>query len=286
MYSCISPGAIKCGPKTLNDALALCKAGGFTGLEINPSQIADQIEKDGAGAVKAIFENARVRPAAFGLPVDWRSTEENWKRDLEKLPRLAKAAESIGVTRSATWILPFSNERAFDDNRKFHIERFKPIAKILGDHGISLGLEFIGPKTLIDTGKFPFIRFMKDMVAMGKDIAPNVGLLLDCWHWYTSYGTVGEIEALKPAQVVYVHVNDAPRDVHVDKQMDNVRDLPGATGVIDIAGFLKALKKIGYDGPVTPEPFKNDLGNLPSDEARAKLVGESMAKIFALGALK
>ena len=38
-----------------------------------------------------------------------------------------------------------------------------------------------------------------------------------------------------------------------------MRRLPGATGVIDIAGFLQTLREIGYDGPVTPEPFEKRL---------------------------
>jgi sugar phosphate isomerase/epimerase len=80
--------------------------------------------------------------------------------------------------------------------------------------------------------------------------------------------------------VVYVHVNDAPAGVPVDEQVDNVRALPGETGVIDIAGFLQALQAIGYDGPVVPEPFKQELNTLPSDEARLQTVGTAMATIF------
>src|SRR5205085_2780120 len=129
--------------------------------------------------------------------------------------------------------------------------------------------------------KYPFIHTMADMLAMARDIEPNVGILLDAWHWYTSHGTLQDLQKLRPEQVVYVHVNDAPRDVEVDQQIDNVRDLPGATGVIDIAGFLRTLKQIGYDGPVTPEPFKKELNNLPDDEARLKAVGAAMNTIFA-----
>ena len=43
----------------------------------------------------------------------------------------------------------------------------------------------------------------------------------------------------------------------MDDYMDNERALPGATGVVDIAGFLGALNTIGYDGPIVPEPFGN-----------------------------
>jgi sugar phosphate isomerase/epimerase len=281
MFKTLSPGAINVSVKNLHEGLAAAKVGGFDGLEFNVAEVADLVDQHGAEAVKKLFADAKVRPAAFGLPVDWRTSEENWRRDLAKLPRFAKAAAALGVRRTFTWILPGSNDRPTAENRKFHVERFKPIAAALAEHHIHLGLEFIGPKTLRDSLKHPFVYKMHDMLDMGREIGPNVGLLLDCWHWYTSGGTLDELRKLKAEQIVYVHVNDAPAGVHVDQQIDNIRLLPGESGVIDIAGFLKALKQIGYDGPITPEPFKKSLTELPSDEARLKAVGAAMAQIFA-----
>jgi sugar phosphate isomerase/epimerase len=280
MFKTLSPGAINVTAKNLGDGLSAARIGGFSGLEFSAAEIADLVDQKGADEVKKIFAGAGIRPAGFGLPVDWRTTEENWRRDLARLGRLAKAAAAIGAPRTFTWIMPCSNERALAENRKFHVERFKPIALALGEHGVSVGLEFIGPKTLRDTQKYPFIHKMFDMLDLARDIGPNVGLLLDCWHWYTSGGTLDELKKLKPGQVVHVHVNDAPAGVDIDKQIDIVRLLPGESGVIDIAGFLKALKQIGYAGPVTPEPFKKSLTELPSDEARLKTVGAAMDKVF------
>ena len=285
MFKTLCPHAIGVKPNDLHTSLAAAKIGGFNGLEVSAGEIANLVDQHGAAAVKRLFADAKIIPAAFGLPTDWRTSEENWKRDLDQLPRLAKSAAAIGITRTFTWIMPCSNDRPMDVNRAFHIERFKPIAKILADHGISIGLEFIGPKTLRESQKYPFIYKMADMLAMGREIGPNVGVLLDCWHWYTSGGTLDELRALRPEQVVYVHVNDAPPNVPVDQQIDNVRMLPGESGVIDIAGFLRALKSIGYAGPVTPEPFKKELNDLPNDEARLKLVGAAMDKIFAQAGL-
>jgi sugar phosphate isomerase/epimerase len=279
MYQALSPGAIGVKTPTLGEALEAAKIGGFGGVEINPGEIADLIEAHGKSAVIARFTEAGIKPAGFGLPTDWRGSEEAWQAGLNDLPRLAEAAAAIGATRTMTWIMPCSNDRQLDENRAFHITRFTPIAKILGDYGLSLGLEFIGPKTLRETQKYPFIHTMEDMLAMGREIGPNVGLLLDAYHWYTSHGTIDQLNALTPAQVVYVHVNDAPVGVPVDEQLDGVRDLPGATGVIDIVGFLQSLRRIGYDGPVTPEPFV-DLSALPSDAARLKRVGAAMDDIW------
>jgi sugar phosphate isomerase/epimerase len=280
MYKALSPGAIGVQVSNLSESLAAAKTGGFQGVEFSPSEIAEIIEKDGDLAARQIFDNAGIRPAAWGLTVDWRGEEEVWKKGLEELPRLAKAAAAVGGTRCATWVLSFSNDRPLDENRRFHIERFRPIAAILADHGGSLGLEFLGPKTMRDGNAHSFIYTSGGMLDLAAEIGPNVGLLLDCWHWYTSHGTLEELAAMRPEQVVYVHVNDAPVGIPIDEQIDNRRALPGETGVIDIAGFLRALQSIGYDGPVTPEPFKKELGDLPSNEARLKLVGESMDTIF------
>jgi|SRR5579871_120060 len=282
MYKGLSPWAIGVKTNGLDAAIAAAQTGGFEGVEFSAQEVADLVETQGAEAVRAKFTAAGLKPAGFGLPTDWRGSEENWRKGLADLPRLAKAAGAIGGGRTMTWIMPCSNELNFDANRRFHIARFRPIAEILAEYGCALGLEFIGPKTLRDSQKYPFIHTMEAMLAMGAEIGPNVGLLLDCWHWHTSHGTVEELLRLRPEQVVYVHVNDAPAGVPTDEQVDNVRGLPGATGVIDIGGFLKALRQIGYDGPVTPEPFLKSLNDLPSDADRLKTVGAAMDQIFRL----
>ena len=281
MYKALSPGAIGVSAPTLEDAINAATLGGFDGVEINPREVAVRIEEKGAEAVRALYADAGVRPAAWGLPTEWRGDEAAFQSSLRELPRLARAAAEIGCTRVSTYVLPSSDERDYDENYRFHVDRFTPVAAALAEAGCSLGLEFIGPKTLRDGKRHEFIHTMDGMLEMGREIGPNVGLLLDCWHWYTSHGTVEDLRALDPAQVVYVHVNDAPSGVPIDEQVDNVRALPGETGVIDIAQFLGALLSVGYDGPVTPEPFKKELADLPSDEDRLRTVGTAMDKIMS-----
>lgn len=255
MFMAFSPGAMGVRVGNLQEAIDIAAAAGFEGVEFSAHEVAALIDAQGVDSVRRMFSNAGLKPAGWGLPVDWRGEEKRWQEGMDELPRLAQAAQAIGCGRTMTWIMPCSNDRPYEENRRFHIERFTPIADILAAHDCRLGLEFIGPKTLRDSQKHPFIYRMEEMLAMGAEIGSNVGLLLDSWHWYTSGGTVEDLKRLKPEQVVYVHVNDAPEGVPLDQHVDNRRCLPGATGVIDIAGFLGALREIGYDGPVTPEPF-------------------------------
>lgn len=257
MYKALSPGALGLRPANLEEALQMARKAGFAGVEFGAEEAANLIDSKGAEHVRRLFADSGIRPAGFGLAVEWRKDEATWRAGMDKLPRQAAAAAAIGSDRCSTWVMPCSNDRAFDENWKFHVARFKPISEALHAHGIRLGLEFIGPKTLRESQKHAFIYTMDKMLELGREIGSNVGLLLDCWHWHTSGTTVEAVRNLRPEQVVYVHVNDAPPGVGMDAYVDNQRALPGATGVIDIRGFLRALKEIGYDGPIVPEPFGN-----------------------------
>jgi sugar phosphate isomerase/epimerase len=257
MYKTLSPGNLFLHPKDLHESIALAKEAGYDGLEFDVNEVADLIDANGAQAVKKLFCDAQIWPAAFVMPVVFWEDEKTFQKGLAALPRQAAAAKKIGCQRSMIWVRPGSDALPYEQNLKMHIDRLTPIAKILADNDIRIGLEFIGPKTVRDAFKHQFMYRMEDMLDLCAKIGPNVGLLLDAYHWHSSGGTVDALLKVKQEQIVYVHVNDAPEGVPIEKLMDFERCLPGATGVIDTKGFLGALKTIGYDGPVTPEPFGN-----------------------------
>jgi len=285
MFKNLSAGAI--GVRgTTEELAALAEKTGFGGMDLDAGEAADLMDKGELDSLKTLYETHGLRPGGFGLPVDFRGEEARFQEALAALPPLAEAAAAMGCTRCPTWILPASNELPFNENFELHRRRLKACAEILRDHGCWLGLEFVGPKTSRAGKKHEFIWNMSGMLELAEAIGTgNVGLLLDCWHWYTSRGTVDELLALEPEQVVYVHVNDAPAGVPVDEQIDNVRAMPGETGVIDIAGFLGALAKIGYDGPITAEPFNPKLRELPAEEA-CRVTSESLEGIFAMAGVR
>lgn len=283
MYKTLAPGAIGVKFESLLAAITAARQHGYAGLEFSVNRAADLIDRQGPTAVEYFFISREVKPAVFGLPVNWRGPQEDFEKSMVELPRLAKAAQSVGCTRTATWIMPCSDELPLNENKRFHIDRLKPAAAILADHGISFGMEFIGPRTLRESKKHPFIYKMEDMLDLAGEIGPNVGLLLDSFHWYTSHGTAEDLRKLRPEQIVYVHVNDAQAGLDPDQQIDNIRDLPAATGVIDIQTFMQVLADIHYPGPVAVEPFKKELADLPNDSLRLDAVSASLDNIFPPG---
>jgi sugar phosphate isomerase/epimerase len=279
MFRSLSPGAIGIRA-SLTEGLELAKAADYQGLDIGIGEVARLVEEKSADYVKKLFADAGLKMGAWGLPVRWNGDEAEYKTGLENLDRLAKVGQSLGCTRLSTWIISFSNDRPFKENFEFHVQRFRPIGEVLARYGCQLGLEFIGPKTMRVGKKYEFIYTMEGMLELCDKIGTgNMGLLLDAWHWYTSHGTLDGLKKLKAKQVVHVHINDAPKGIPVDEQVDNVRRLPGETGVIDLVGFLKCLNQIGYEGPVTPEPFSDKVKGLAPLEA-AKLTNEGLLRVW------
>ncbi len=279
MFKNLNPGALGL-EASLFETLELAEIGNFQAVDLDTSEMRKILRTKSADDVKGFLEEKGLRFGGWGLPVDFKRDEGAFRKDLGNLSAIAEMARELGYPRAYTWITPFSDKLPFKENFELHVNRLVPIAKILDDYGCVLGLEFVAPKTSRINHRYEFIHDMDGILRLREAMkTKNVGLLVDCWHWYTSHGTVEELRRLKGRDIVYVHVNDAPPGIPVDEQMDLVRRLPGETGVIDIVGFLKALKEIGYDGPVTPEPFDKSLKEMPKDEAVRK-VGKAMDKVW------
>lgn len=264
MFRSLSPGAIGVSVGNLKEGLELAARHGFEGYHFSIAEAAEL----GAGQVKDLSASTGVRLSAWGFPVNFRGPESEYQESLAQLPRLAQTAAELGVLRTATYIMPGSDELSYEENFAFHAARLKPAAAVLADQGICFGLEYVAPDTSLARYRHPFARTMEQMGELCRAIGPNVGFLLDSWHWYTARETADHLRQLAPEQVADVHVNDAP-DLPVAEQIDNVRALPGETGVIDIATFLRTLNQIGYEGPVMAEPFSERVRQLPADEACA-----------------
>jgi sugar phosphate isomerase/epimerase len=279
MFRNLSCGAIGV-PADFQKSIEYAKLGGFQGLDVPIGEIKPLLEQHGADHVKALFADHCLAMGGIGWPVRWMGSEDDWQADLAALPDFCTIAQQIGGTRAATWVPSWNDERAWDENWQFHIDRLKPMAEITSEYGVRLGLEFLGPRTLFVGKNHEFIHTAERMLELCAQIGPNAGLLLDAWHWHTSGGTLDDLRAMSNDNIVYVHINDAPPGLSLDEYVDNVRALPGETGVIDLSGFLQALQQIGYDGPVTPEPFSAKLSAMEDKAEAVRWVGGMLQDVF------
>jgi sugar phosphate isomerase/epimerase len=228
------------------------------------------------------MESKKVAWALGGLPVDIRVADPAFADGLAALPSNAEVLRRAGVRRVTTYVLPMSNARPYLENFKFHVKRLRDASTVLNGSGIRVGIEYVAPKTLWAAQRYPFVHTMAEMRDLIGEIGqPNVGLVIDSWHWYHAGDSAADIAALQPKEVVSIDLNDAPANVPKDQMVDGKRELPASTGVIDVKAFLGALEKIGFDGPVRVEPFNEAVRQMAPDQAAAAAKA-GLSKAFAL----
>lgn len=263
------------------EAIRLAAKYGFESVTPRPDFLAQLSDGELSELLDALKAKKLVWAAA-GLPVDFRGDEATFDAGLRKLPQAAKALARAGAGRVGTWLSPTHDSLTYLANFRRHTVRLRQIAEILGDSGLRFGLEYVGPKTSWTRSQHPFVHTMaetQELIAqIGRD---NVGLVLDSWHWYTAGETPDDLLTLTNRDVVACDLNDAPAGIPVDEQMDLSRELPCATGVIDLKAFLTALVTIGYDGPIRAEPFNRKLREMPDEQAVAATAA-AMKEAFAL----
>lgn len=266
MYRTLAPGAI--GVRVpFAEAVALATRHGFEGITVDYA-IIQELGLDGA---RRLLDAHGLRPALTGLPVRYRDDQATFEQDLAALPPVAQAMADLGCTRATTWFPPYHETLSYEEQFAQMRERLAVLCDVIAPYKLRFGLEFIGPASFRRGKPNVFIHDLPGLLTLIEAVGrENLGVLLDAWHWYTSGGTAEELDQLSDQLVVVVHVNDAPARVPLEEQIDQVRALPGETGVIPLDTFMGALARMGYTGPVMVEPFSERVNQLSPEEAVAE----------------
>lgn len=263
------------------EAIELAARHGFESVGADAGFLASVADAQ-LSELRASLKEKNLVFGAAGLPVEFRQDQGKFEESMKGLPAVARGLQRAGVDRIATWLTPCDGKLTYVQNFRQHSVRLREVAKVLKDYDLRLGLEYVGPKTSWASRRYPFIHTMAEMKDLISEIgADNVGFLLDSWHWWHAGDTAADILSLRGRDVIAVDLNDAPAGIPKDQQVDNRRELPCATGVIEVGVFLTALNQIGYDGPVRAEPFNQAVSKMTKDEACAA-AAESLRKAFAL----
>jgi sugar phosphate isomerase/epimerase len=280
MYRALSPGAI--GAKVpFEEAVKLAAAHGFQGIDVGMAQV----QELGMTRLRRLLESHKVLPANTGMPVNFREDDAKFDEGLAALPEFCRAMSDLGCTRALTWLLPYHQTLPYEANFERLRSRTLRLCEVMEPYGLRYGLEFVGPATMRAGKPYPFIHDIDGLLELIHAVnKPNLGFLLDAYHWYTSGGTLEDLDKLSDPLVVGVHVNDGAAGVACEQQIDNIRAMPGETGVIDIATFMRALDRMAYSGPVIVEPFCQWLRELPPEQAVAE-TAKSLDKIWEVAGL-
>ncbi len=232
----------------------LAKRIGYGGVDVNLRAARQQ----GLEATRALFAELQIKAPDTPMGIDYTHDEAKFQTGLKGLKGAAEFASAIGCPTMLA-VFPASSETPKAEYRKIIRDRVSAVGEVLRASNVRLALEFLGPIQFRTAQPHPFIWRMDETLEFAKDCGPNIGLLLDVWHWYHAGATKADIAAAGTARIFHVHLSDCVKETP-EEVRDNQRVLPGE-GVIDLVGFFQALRGIGYAGGVSPEP----LGRIPKD---------------------
>jgi len=245
---------------------------GYGGVDVNLGGA----RRQGLEATRALFAELKIKASNASLGVNYTHDEDAFQAGLKGLAPAAEFVSAIGCPTMLA-VFPPASQTPKAEYRKIIRDRVTAMGEVLRASNVRLGLEFLGPLHFRTAQPYEFIYRMDETLAFAKECGPNVGLLLDVWHWYHAGATKADIAAAGKSRIFHVHLSDCVKETP-EQVRDNQRVLPGE-GVIDLVGFFQALLGIGYEGGVSPEP----LGRIPKDmppEEGARLGLETALKVM------
>jgi sugar phosphate isomerase/epimerase len=246
---------------------------GYGGTDLNLSAA----ENEGLESTRTLLAQLKLKISFANLPVNpTRGDEDAFRKGMETFEDHVKFAAGVGCSRMMV-VIPPASQTPKEELRKTLRARFQTMGPVLAKYNVRCAFEFLGPLQFRQGLPCPFIWQMKEMVEFAGDCGQDFGVVLDVWHWYHSGSTLDDIRKAGKSRIVLVHLSDAAR-MPAEQVRDNARLLAGE-GVIDLVGIFKALKEMGWEGSVSPEP----LGRIPKEmsaEEGAKLGLESARGIM------
>jgi sugar phosphate isomerase/epimerase len=206
-----------------------------------------------------------VRATALQLPAEVRKDEATFASTFPRLRDASKFAAQAGC-KVALLGIPPSSEHSRPAQAQIYRDRLKTCCEVLDEFSIRLALECITPLHTRRAHPYEFIWHNAEMLDFGLSVSPNIGLILDTWHWHHGGSDPESIREIPSDRILDVHLSDSP-----SAPPEDIRDferLPPGQGIIDLKLFFQLLNDKGYSGAVAVEVFGGFAEETPSNAAR------------------
>lgn len=259
---CFHPSLVGSHSVAWPETVRIARDAGFGALELDLRAIDEM--KDSSDAV-GLLAQAAVVAAPSPMPVEFRETEERFTEDLRRLDRLAAVAAQVGIGTLYRSVPPSCDEPA-GMARQTIKRRLRSCVEVLRERGLTFAVEAVSPLHRRTQRRNPLIWTLDGALSLAEELGPDVGVVLDSWHWHHANESVAVLQQAK-GRAKHVHIADAPA-IPAEAIRDDRRLLPGQ-GVVDLHAFRSALRAIEYDGFVSLEISGYDCAAMdPVDCAR------------------
>jgi len=244
------------------DVKATAKAG-FKALEVWAEKVDTYLEKHSVDELKVLFENNGVVPMTFNSIefIAFRGAE--YPQIQARCHQLCELGQAIGCP--AVVVVPSptpDREMPWYEVVDEYVKVLRDLSDIASEYDMKLALEFLGFGWC--TVRTPRATWE----ILQKIDRENVGMNIDCAHFYGGGGLLEELGAIDPLKIYAFHLDDI-EDVPKEAITDAVRLFPGL-GIIPLNDICKKLKAIGYDGACSVELFRPEYWEMDPNEVAQK----------------
>jgi len=247
---------------------------GYELIEIWAAKLREFLKTNTVADLKKLLTENNLEPYSINSieHITFRNAEDYEKIKAET-EELSKIAGEIGcpyvvvvpgkLPRGAT------EENIVDES----VNVLNELADIAEKYAVGLAFEFLGQADCsVQTLDL-------DKKIIEKVNRPNVGLVIDTFHFYAGNSTFEAIETLDPEKIFIFHINDA-ENLPKENLTDAHRLYPGE-GILPIKEIKERFDRIGYDRMVSIEIFRPEYWNENPFEV-AKKARAATQKVLSL----
>ena len=259
---------------SLEKDIVLCEEAGFDYIEIRGDMLLDYLGTHSVHELAAFFGSSRIKPHAMNALYTYRDMFHPVRADRARDRQLmayflscCRVAEQIGDSYFISlpeYIdcvndifmphdprnVPFPDPKEKVDEDCIRI--LTRLSDIAGDFGVNVSFECVGS---LGCGVRTAAHAWEIVKAVNRD---NIGITTDSFNLFMNgkNNDFSDIEKIPKEKLYTVHVNNCD-DVDISV-LDHANRKFVNGGAIDIRGYLRSVKKTGYDGMVSIETFRDE----------------------------
>ena len=221
---------------------------GIKNVEITSALLDDFLKTDTLDAAKRVLTDNGLTPvsaASGGAAL----IEPNSNRAavLSDFKRRCEQFAKLGLSRTyITTATPANPPKYTLEDYKTAAANLRDVAEAAQQFKMKAMVEFVRASTFIAT-----LSTLSNV--MRQAAHPNIGILFDCYHFWSGNNKLEDIDGVHPGEIAHVHFQDVP-DIPREMLDQTSRFIPG-DGISPLGTILRKLAGKGYSGPLSVELF-------------------------------
>jgi len=221
---------------------------GIKNVEITAALLDDFLKTDTLDAARRVLTDNGLTPVSSASGVGG-LIEPNPNRSaaVDNLKRRCEQFAALGLSRTyITTATPANAPKYSLDDYKAAATNLRGVADAAAQFNLKLIVEFVRAST--------FIATLNTLANVMRQAAhPNLGILFDCYHFWSGNNKLDDIDGVRPGEIAHAHFQDVP-DIPRELLDQTSRVIPG-DGVSPLTKILRKLADRGYSGPLSVELF-------------------------------